>query len=186
MDNTIDAGALFDRANASGERFARVAEAYGHGKCTLPEFFAASRCHSSDLAACGHAAESFATGIMTILTAFRKGFDPEDNAREYLTMLLGCAVYGALAERMAMESGNRFAVEHFEAIDAVLGPLTLASYRHLAGKAALAAEEAQPFESLQQWVDTEAEFAGKPITAYSAIDILYDIASRLAALGLVE
>ena len=118
---------------------------------------------------------------MALLTAFGHRFSPRDCAAPYLSMLLRVAVAGALAQQQAALSSDSFAMEHFEAIDAELGPLALASYRELEGDKVLPPQLAEPYSQLAAWVDADARFQGQTIRASLAMDILYDIAARLKA-----
>ncbi len=175
-----------DRLADSGEALAIAARSFADGKLTAPKFFAATAVHMSMLDASGQAPEAFATGVMAVLTAFRMRFDPTAYPAEYLTMLLRLGIDGAMAQQTAAMSGDSFALEHYQAIDSELGPLMLASYIALDGSGILPAQFCQPFEQLKNWTDSSATFQGKPIRATMALDILYDIASRLAAMGLIS
>lgn len=169
----------------SGEALARAAENLRRqpDSDALGALLPAAMCHQRLLCAAGAYAQAFATGIMALLTLFRTGrYVPDNDAAAYLETLL---LTGVAASAAAQQAPDAFAAEHYAAIDAELGPLMLASYKALAPKASLPPHIAQPLAMLEQWVDPAATFQGRPVAATMAVDILYDIASRLAALGLI-
>lgn len=174
------------RVRESGEALAHIAEGLRNGKTSMPDFLGTLGTHIRDLSGAGLHVQSFATGVMGLVTAFRFGFRPETAVDTYLKMLLQLAIGGAVAQQTAMMEGDSFALEHYEAIDAELGPLVLTSYRALHGETVLPPQLRQPFEQLAAWVDPEAKFQDKDITATLAPDILCDIAARLSAMGHIE
>lgn len=170
----------------SGERLARAASGLRKGDTTPDAFFKEGVRHILLLQGAGLADEAFATGVMALLTAFGVRFDPRQYPAVYLSTLLQTAMSGALAAGIADQRGDAFAAEHYRAIDAELGPLVLASYRDLDGPAVVPEKFRGPFESLADFVDASATFQDKTITSTLAPDILYDIASRLTAMGVIE
>lgn len=182
---TMDAE-MTQRLSESGQKLARLAQQLPKEECTVQQFFEAAQAHMQALNEAGIPAESFATAIMSLLTAFGARFNPAAAPGPYLMMLLGAALSGAMAMQMAQMQGDSFAMDHYEAIDAELGPLVLASYRALDGANVLPEGLRAPFESLPAFVDADARFQDKPITHTLAPDILYDIAARLAAMGVIE
>lgn len=178
--------ALRDRLAASGEELARVSHDFMSGSSGADLFLNAARSHMNALRAAGQAPDAFATGVMTLVSALFRRFNPESCPVDYLTMLLQLAIDGALAQQSAMMAGDDFAMEHYQAIDSELGPLVLASYRALDGASVLPAHLCRPFEELSEWTDPTATFRGEPIKATMALDILCDVASRLAAMGIIE
>ena len=130
-DNRGDA--IADELRRSGEELARLAEGLGTTPREIEAFFSAAARHMAVLTEASLIDQAFATGVMALLTAFGHRFSPRDCAAPYLSMLLRVAVAGALAQQQAALSSDSFAMEHFEAIDAELGPLALASYRELEG-----------------------------------------------------
>lgn len=170
----------------SGEALARAAGRLSAdaGSEALGAVLPAALAHQRLLCAAGAYADAFATGVMALLTLFRTGrYVPDDDAAAYLEELLTMGVAASVA---AQQAPDRFAADHYAAIDAELGPLMLASYRAMGDKATLPPHIAQPLASLADWVEPGATFGGKPIEATMAVDILYDIAARLAALGVLE
>ena len=170
----------------SGERLALCAQQLGSGEATVEDLFAAAEAHISALEGAGVHAEAFATAVMALLTAFGARFNPEEHAAPYLMLLLRMAIDAAVAMQIATMQGDTFAQEHYAAIDAELGPLVLKTYQALGDKAALPENMRAPFEQLGDWVDANATFGDQPIEATLAADILYDIASRLTAMGVIE
>lgn len=170
----------------SGERLARAAAEMRQGKCTPENFFNEAAVHMQLLQGVGLADDAFATGVMALLTAFGARFNPVEHKAVYLSMLLQTAMAGAMAANIAAQKGDSFATGHYEAIDGELGPLVLASYRELDGAEVVPEMYRAPFESLADFVDASATFQDKPIAATLAPDILYDIASRLTAMGVIE
>lgn len=169
----------------SGAALARIAGGMTPGAPVSPLFDAAET-HILALEQAGIPQDAFATGVMTLLTAFGARFNPEDYAGRYLMLLLRMAMDAAVAQQEAAVKGDQFALEHYEAIDAEFGPLVLQTYRALGAGADIPEPLRQPFEQLEAWVDADAEFQGQRITATLAADILYDIAARLTALGVIE
>ena len=178
-DNRGDA--IADELRRSGEELARLAEGLGTTPREIEAFFSAAARHMAVLTEASLIDQAFATGVMALLTAFGHRFSPRDCAAPYLSMLLRVAVAGALAQQQAALSSDSFAMEHFEAIDAELGPLALASYRELEGDKVLPPQLAEPYSQLAAWVDADARFQGQTIRASLAMDILYDSAARLKA-----
>ena len=183
-DNRGDA--IADELRRSGEELARLAEGLGTTPREIEAFFSAAARHMAVLTEASLIDQAFATGVMALLTAFGHRFSPRDCAAPYLSMLLRVAVAGALAQQQAALSSDSFAMEHFEAIDAELGPLALASYRELEGDKVLPPQLAEPYSQLAAWVDADARFQGQTIRASLAMDILYDIAARLKAVMKTE
>lgn len=185
---SADADALREAITDSGEALARAAGRLANA--AADDFDAAADVllrhaldHERLLCRAGAFLEAFATGTMALLTLFRTGrFVPDAHAGAYLEQLL---TIGVAASAAAQQAPDAFAAEHLEAIDAELGPLMLASYNKMKAAAKLPPPLAQPFEALADWVDSEATFHGSKITAEMAVDILYDIAARLAALGVL-
>lgn len=169
----------------SGEALARSAEAALKGG-DIDALFDAAQAHMNQLNRVGEAGEAFATGVMAMLTAFGARFNPAGHVRGYLTVMMSSALSAAMAMQMAQQQADAFAIEHYTAIDAEFGPLALASYRELRGAEVLPQIIAGPYEMLQGWVDSEACFDGRPIVATMAVEILYDVASRLTAMGIIE
>lgn len=120
-DNRGDA--IADELRRSGEELARLAEGLGTTPREIEAFFSAAARHMAVLTEASLIDQAFATGVMALLTAFGHRFSPRDCAAPYLSMLLRVAVAGALAQQQAALSSDSFAMEHFEAIDAELGPL---------------------------------------------------------------
>ena len=178
-DNRGDA--IADELRRSGEELARLAEGLGTTPREIEAFFSAAARHMAVLTEASLIDQAFATGVMALLTAFGHRFSPRDCAAPYLSMLLRVAVAGALAQQQAALSSDSFAMGHFEAIDAELGPLALASYRELEGDKVLPPQLAEPYSQLAAWVDADVLFQGQTIRASLAMDILYDIAARLKA-----
>lgn len=170
----------------SGERLAKAAAGLRKGETSPEAFFSEAALHMQLLQGVGLADDAFATGVMALLTAFGVRFDPGQYPAVYLSMLLQTAMSGAMAASIAAQKGDSFAATHYEAIDAELGPLVLASYRELDGPNVVPQMYRGPFESLADFVDSSATFQDKPIAATLAPDILYDIASRLTAIGVIE
>lgn len=142
-DNRGDA--IADELRRSGEELARLAEGLGTTPREIEAFFSAAARHMAVLTEASLIDQAFATGVMALLTAFGHRFSPRDCAAPYLSMLLRVAVAGALAQQQAALSSDSFAMEHFEAIDAELGPLALASYRELEGDKVLPPQLAEPY-----------------------------------------
>ncbi len=170
----------------SGENLARAAATLTGGTTAPDDFFDKAGTHMSLLESAGKPDEAFATGVMALLTAFSARFNPGQYSKAYLAMLLRVAMDAAMAMAIARQNGDKFAIEHYDAIDRELGPLVLDSYRALDGANVVPAGMRAPFEQLDKWVDTAAEFQGHTIKATDARGILYDIASRLVAMGLIE
>lgn len=175
-----------DTLAATGEALAAKAGELQKGAADVEDFFVATREHTTALRRAGLPQEAFATDIMSLLTAFGVRFDPDTHAAPYLTLLLQSAADAAMSMQDATAQGDTFAVSHYSDIDAELGPLVLASYRELNGANILPSQLQEPFERLSEWVDVSATFRGMPITATLAPDILYDIAARLTAVGVIE
>ncbi len=168
-----------------GERLAAAAEALkaDNSPAKISEFLNALRAHVSAFMQIGQPREAMGTAVMGLLTAFGFRFRPEEHAVQYLELLLFLAVSGAM---VLQETTDPFDREHLEAIDAELGPLALASYEHLDGKNILPPNLRGPYSALPQWINPDTEFQGHKITAMMAPDILYDIAARLTAMGIIE
>lgn len=170
----------------TGEALARKAQGLQPDADTVNDFFATAEAHIAGLEQAGVPDEAFATGVMALLTAFGARFNPQTVAARYLMLMLRMAMDAAMAQQIAMAQGDQFAAEHYQAIDEEFGPLVLQSYRALGAEADLPEQLRQPFEQLAEWVDAAATFQGQPVTATLAPDILYDIAARLTAMGVIE
>lgn len=125
--------------------------------------------------------DALGVGVGAMLTVFRRGFNPEDYRGRYLRGLLDIATAGAIMQQMP-QAADPFVAQHLEAIDAELGPLAWESYKALADDS-VPADVSGPLGQLGAWVDPDATFRDNKITHLMALDILYDIAARLAALG---
>ena len=142
----------------------------------------AAHAHIVALIRAGMIPDALGVGVGALLTVFRRGFIPEDYRNQYLRGLLDVATAGAIMQQMP-ESADPFVAQHLEAIDAELGPLAWESYKALADEN-VSQEVKGPLSHLGEWVAPHATFRGERVTHHMALDILYDIAARLAALGM--
>ncbi len=178
---------LFQTAlRESGENLASIAERYVSGAASAEEFLLAARRHMVDLAHAALPEQAFGTAVMSLLTALRRGLDPESISGTYLLVLMGAAMFCVQSQAKFEAEGDAFASEHFAAMQADLGTLLYNTYRNLGPEANLPDGARAMLDSLSEWVDAERKFQGQPITRYSVADILYDCAARCAAMGLME
>lgn len=191
---------------SSGEELAIVAERFSkaiNSTCASVEdavnFLEAALQHIDDLAEAGQLAESYATTILALATFFRSGVDPRQLPYTYFSLLFNavtlCGEIIPQIDTIAMggippyEQATPADIEHWQNMTTNLFVLTATTYTSFREQNILdhPHSQAETMMPLVNNLDPELRsFNNNPIQSTTAIDIIFDCAARLAALGLIS
>ena len=187
----VNGGNIQAAVNFSGQTLARYFENLrleakgGHDINDLAaQALVVASAHCHDLIAADESEQAFATMVMAILTVFTARADIDKLHGIYLSALSDALVMADQAANTAQTKNDSFALDHLEQCRSLLAAVFAAAFDHCPQQELLPLR--RHIDQLSTFPGTVAqEFNGTKISHILAIDILYDIASRLAACGYI-
>lgn len=140
--------------------------------------------HCSLLCRMGQAAQGAATRILSTWYTLHRRANPESFKGIYLLALADCAAMPVMALQDAINRSDAFAATHWDAIARQQTALAGATIRKFDLPLPDDPDTRRLFMDICTAKDVPDTFDSTPISAFSALDILQDSASRLHALGL--